>query len=100
MDAETFWERVPLLVRVFTASSATALCFAGVVNLAMPACYTTGIVGLALICFGIVGLLCEFSPYGLNVLMGLCPLLGEYSFRGVLYVLECPPAPHSYDGLR
>ncbi|CDJ58181.1 hypothetical protein, conserved [Eimeria maxima] len=36
---------------------------------------------------GAICLLCEFSPYGLNVLMGVCPLLGEYFFRGVLYIL-------------
>ncbi|CBZ51051.1 conserved hypothetical protein [Neospora caninum Liverpool] len=84
---ETFWERIPLLVRVFTAGSAFALCCAGVINVALPVCYTTCILGLALIGFGIVALLCEFSPYGLNVLMGVCPLLGEYFFRGVIYLL-------------
>ncbi|KAF4644371.1 hypothetical protein TGRH88_013640 [Toxoplasma gondii] len=84
---DSLWERVPLLVRVFTAGSAFVLCCAGVVNVALPVCYTTGVVGLALVCAGVVALLCEFSPYGLNVLMGVCPLLGEYFFRGVVYLL-------------
>lgn len=87
MEAEALWEHVPLYVRLFTAGSAATLCVCGLVNVAVPACYTTAVMGLCLLLFGVVVLLCEFSPYGLNVLMGLCPLLGEYFFRGILYLL-------------
>lgn len=84
MDA--ILERLPLGVRLYTAASAVLLMVGSVVNVAAPACYTDGIVSLYLIGLSTLTLLCEFSPYGLNVLMGVCPLLGEYLFRGLLYI--------------
>ncbi|PHJ15908.1 transmembrane protein [Cystoisospora suis] len=87
LSSDTFLDRIPLLVRLFTAGSGVCLCIAGIVNLSLPACYTTAIVSLGLIFSGVVAILCEFSPYGLSVLMILCPLLGEYFFRGFLYII-------------
>lgn len=84
---ESLVDRLPLGVRLFTAASAFILMIGSIASVAAPADYTSCIVCLYLICFSSVCLLCEFSPYGLNVLMGVCPLLGEYFFRGVLYVL-------------
>ncbi|XP_026191750.1 uncharacterized protein LOC113146985 [Cyclospora cayetanensis] len=84
---ESFLEGLPLGVRVFTASSALLLMVGSIATVAAPANYTNCIVSIYLICLATLCLLCEFSPYGLNVLMGVCPLLGEYIFRGILYIL-------------
>lgn len=80
-------DRLPLGVRLFTAASALILMVGSIASVAAPADYTSCIVSLYLICFSSICLLCEFSPYGLNVLMGICPLLGEYFFRGLLYIM-------------
>lgn len=84
---DTFLEGLPLGVRIFTASSALLLMVGNIATVAAPPNYTSCIVSLYLICFATLCLLCEFSPYGLNVLLGVCPLLGEYFFRGLLYIL-------------
>lgn len=85
MDA--FLEGLPLGVRIFTASSALLLMIGSIATVAAATGYTNCIVSIYIIGFATLSLLCEFSPYGLNVLMGVCPLLGEYFFRGVLYIL-------------
>lgn len=74
-------------VRIFTASSALLMMVGNIATVAAPANYTNCIVSLYLIGLATISLLCEFSPYGLSVLMGVCPLLGEYLFRGILYIL-------------
>lgn len=84
---DSFLEGLPLGVRIFTASSALLMMVGNIATVAAPANYTNCIVSLYLIGLATISLLCEFSPYGLSVLMGVCPLLGEYLFRGILYIL-------------
>lgn len=76
----------PVGVRIFTAVSALFYTAAGITNLAIASLYTVGVVGLYAVILGVLTLVCEFSPFGLSVLMTSLPLLGEYKFRGYMYL--------------
>eukprot|EP00922_Rhytidocystis_sp_ex-Travisia-forbesii_P018901 GHVS01028068.1.p1 GENE.GHVS01028068.1~~GHVS01028068.1.p1 ORF type:complete len:162 (+),score=14.73 GHVS01028068.1:294-779(+) len=81
-------DRCPLILRIFTSCS--ALCFgaSAITNFIISfryLGYTPAIVNLIGFFFSVVALVCEFSPFGLNVLMAAVPCLGEYRHRGILY---------------
>eukprot|EP00922_Rhytidocystis_sp_ex-Travisia-forbesii_P018903 GHVS01028071.1.p1 GENE.GHVS01028071.1~~GHVS01028071.1.p1 ORF type:complete len:154 (+),score=14.51 GHVS01028071.1:221-682(+) len=78
----------PLILRLFTASSAFCFAVSAVTNFILSfryLGYTATIVNLIAFFFSIVALVCEFSPYGLNVIMAQVPCLGEYRHRGIVY---------------
>eukprot|EP00922_Rhytidocystis_sp_ex-Travisia-forbesii_P018902 GHVS01028070.1.p1 GENE.GHVS01028070.1~~GHVS01028070.1.p1 ORF type:complete len:118 (+),score=6.71 GHVS01028070.1:294-647(+) len=72
-------DRCPLILRIFTSCS--ALCFgaSAITNFIISfryLGYTPAIVNLIGFFFSVVALVCEFSPFGLNVLMAAVPCLG------------------------
>eukprot|EP00922_Rhytidocystis_sp_ex-Travisia-forbesii_P018900 GHVS01028067.1.p1 GENE.GHVS01028067.1~~GHVS01028067.1.p1 ORF type:complete len:116 (+),score=8.23 GHVS01028067.1:221-568(+) len=70
----------PLILRLFTASSAFCFAVSAVTNFILSfryLGYTATIVNLIAFFFSIVALVCEFSPYGLNVIMAQVPCLGD-----------------------
>mmetsp|Transcript_16177 Transcript_16177/g.38704 ORF Transcript_16177/g.38704 Transcript_16177/m.38704 type:complete len:149 (-) Transcript_16177:331-777(-) len=73
-------ERRRLFQVLFSLSAVMALVY-GV-------SYTMGILCVYIFTLGLVNVVCEVSPFGLNKLMTVLPFMGDLRGRGVLYILE------------
>eukprot|EP00386_Alphamonas_edax_P013307 GDKI01041137.1.p1 GENE.GDKI01041137.1~~GDKI01041137.1.p1 ORF type:complete len:157 (-),score=38.24 GDKI01041137.1:166-636(-) len=78
-------ENAPLILRMVTAAGAILYSLSGIFHVFGASMYTVGVVGFYAFVLGLLSLVCEFSPLGLNKLLQLMPFLGEYRGRGILY---------------
>eukprot|EP00920_Eleutheroschizon_duboscqi_P000210 GHVT01000694.1.p1 GENE.GHVT01000694.1~~GHVT01000694.1.p1 ORF type:complete len:158 (+),score=32.85 GHVT01000694.1:605-1078(+) len=74
-----------LATRVFTAISSVTCILGGLSGFGQS--YTSTVVGLYAALAATVAFLCEFSPYGLDILLRHVAAFGDYRFRGAFYAL-------------
>eukprot|EP00918_Siedleckia_nematoides_P002273 GHVU01005182.1.p1 GENE.GHVU01005182.1~~GHVU01005182.1.p1 ORF type:complete len:159 (-),score=12.86 GHVU01005182.1:499-975(-) len=88
MNLDDLLSNAPLGLRIFTAITSALYAFAATIALFFYGYnYSRILLCLLAISMGCVGLVSEFSPLGLNILLSAFPFFGDYRGRGASYML-------------